>query len=217
MRRLVGEGRAIRGEIDPSKPEHISLVFEGAGVFSVGLAACVGRVFNQYLHPEDQNALDTALKYIIWGGRERYESIKAFRRELLEAKGAPAEDEQWALPKWPVFTHLVRTALDCPRLAFRLPQLFRTIATDTLTPRPTRHVGDAMLLKLGLLCATYFSQACRFPQTTTDLAQSMFTSRITEAVGRGSHPPTTPNPASVHESQADSAGDAYTNPKTGEG
>ena len=74
LRRAIGEGKAVAGEIDPGKAEHLALVLEASAVFAIAAAACGGTVFHQYLQPETENQLDEALKSIIWGGRSRYES-----------------------------------------------------------------------------------------------------------------------------------------------
>lgn len=179
-RRALAEGLAARAEIDPSKPEHLALALELSGVASVGIASAVAKVFSQHVQPDDRNLLDETLKALVWGGRERYEAVTAMRRQLLAAHGGGTE-EDWALPRWSGFVQLVRNLLESPRLAFRLPHLFRAGALDLTSGRPfAQSIGSGMALRLGLLAATYVVQASGFPPEVVARLRELFMPRITE-------------------------------------
>lgn len=198
IRTVIGEGRAVAQEIDPAKREHLALVLDATGLFAVGLAECVGSIFNQYLHPGSLNQLDDALKVLIWGGRAKYDFSAALRRDLMKAKGMkPGPQGALALPVWDKFLQLVRNMLEHPRLAFSVPRLLRTGALDIVHDRPflcdTNH-DDLLLIKYAMLASSYFCRAAKLPPQSRTTLEAMFTQRQTELV----HPEETQTDSSPH-------------------
>ena len=187
LRRVIGEGKSVAGEIDPGKPEHLALILEASAVFAIGAASCGGTIFHQYLQPESERQLDEALKSIIWGGRSRYEFVAKLRGELLTARGV--QDDKaggpLALPRWEEFVQLIRNLLEHPRLGFRVPQVLRSAAIDVLRSRPllreSRDV-DLPLLKLAMLTCRYYGRACAFPGDTVTKLSQLFAQLQSEIV-----------------------------------
>ncbi|MBK9649695.1 MAG: hypothetical protein IPO67_31845 [Deltaproteobacteria bacterium] len=181
MRKSLGIGRAVRREVNPAKANQLAFIVEAASVFAVGLASCVGTIFHQYLLTNDGSALDDGLKVLIWGGRENYEHIAGLRKQLLEAKNIQADDGGLALPEWPAFLQLVRSFLAAPKLAFRAPQLLRSIAIDLVVKQePLTFYGnrDLMLLKLAMNTALYYVNACGFPPDAATQIKAIFHKRM---------------------------------------
>ena len=189
LRTTLGEGKAIAREIDPRRPEHLALVFEGAAVFAVAAAACAGRVFNQYLLPETESILDHALKAIIWGGQGQYEFVARLRTELLRAKGMSEEEgNALALPRWADFAQLVRSLLEHPRLGFQAPHILRCAALDFVIGRNALgQYGqeDLALLKYSMLVAKYYCRACELPSEVAEILVSVLAKRQSEIVHGG--------------------------------
>ncbi|WP_459557444.1 hypothetical protein [Lacunimicrobium album] len=184
LRGILGHGKSIGKEVDPRKIEHLVLALEGAAVFAVALSACTGRIFNQYIQPETENELENALKVIIWGGNEQYEFISRLRGDLLKAKGkAEFDSNGLALPRWPDFVHLVRSILEHPKIAFRIPLLIRSAAFDLMLGRPVvadSTTGDLLMLKICMLVVRYFARSSDFPAETVEFLVSIFARRQSE-------------------------------------
>ena len=186
LRKVIGEAQLISKEVDPRKPEHLALVLDATSVFAVGLAECVGTIFNQYLQPNTLNQLDDALKLVIWGGRSNYEFVSRLRHDLMIARGKPSKPEgALALPSWDEFIQLVRNMLDNPKLAFSVPQLLREAAIDILYNKTfLAHTikDDLLLLKFAMLVTNYFCRAARFPVETRKSLENEFIKRQSSLV-----------------------------------
>jgi hypothetical protein len=193
LRNSIGHGLKVRSEIDPGRDDHLAFVLEAAGVFAVALATCVGIVFHQYLQTNQRQALDGALKTIMWGGREQYDYISGIWAKLVEAKGGAEEHRDVSLPAWNTFLQLVRSHTDAPHFSFQIPQLLRVAALDIMGSRPfLASLGspDPMLLKLGMLTASYYIEACRLPLDAKTRVKELFGRRIaTVAIGASSAAP----------------------------
>ena len=74
-------------EFDPAKVEHVALICDAAAIFSIGVAEIAGKIFQQYLQPEDKNTLSESLKVILWGGREAYNHYVNLRKKITQLQG----------------------------------------------------------------------------------------------------------------------------------
>ncbi len=186
LRKVIGQAQAVSQEVDPDKTEHLALVLDAAGIFAIGLAECVGTIFNQYLQPDTLNKLDDALKVVIWGGRDRYDFIATLRHDLLLAKGRkPGPEGALSLPAWDDFLHLVRSMLENPRLSFSVPQLLRRAAIDTYQGNSflaSTSKDDLFLVKYGMLTVNYFCKAAKFPVQTRESLEKRFIRKQSDLV-----------------------------------
>jgi len=177
-RKIIGEAQTIYQEIDPNKPEHLALTLDAAGLFAIGLAECIGMIFNQYLQPRTLNELDNALKIIIWGGKSQYELFAKLRHEILITKGLePRPEGSLTLPFWEQFLNLVRNLLENPRLCFYIPQIMREAAIDVYSNRDflaNRSKDDLLLVKFAMLVTNYFCKAVKFPPQTNEFLERKF-------------------------------------------
>ena len=186
LRRVIGEAQSVAREIDPSRPEHLALTLDTVGVFTIGLAECVGTIFSQYLRPETLEQLDDALKMLIWGGRSQYLFVAKLRHDLMVAKGKElGSSGALALPAWDRFLQLVRSMLEYPKLAFSVPQLLQRAAIEAYHEQPfLSHTtySDLLLLKYSMLAATYFCRAANLPLQTGTLLEDKFIRRQSQLV-----------------------------------
>ncbi|NER98021.1 MAG: hypothetical protein F6J86_30040 [Symploca sp. SIO1B1] len=191
LRKVIGEALTISKEIDPEKPEHLALILDAAGVFAVGLAECVGTIFNQYLQPETSNQLDQALKVVIWGGRDQYDFFAKLRHEVALAQGRqPGPEGSLALPFWDGFLQLVRHMLENPRLSFSLPQLLRKAALDVYYNSnflANNGQQDLLLIKYAMSTCNYFCKAAKFPAQTKDVLEKKFIKKQSDLVHYSDH------------------------------
>lgn len=95
FRKIIAECRNIRGHVDPTKPEHISIIYDTlCGIFI--LWSTMGRDIRRFYEPSmSKSEFETILRYYIWGGRDTY----AVRQEL-SPRGPDGKPIQLNLPSW---------------------------------------------------------------------------------------------------------------------
>jgi hypothetical protein len=72
FRRILAEMRAVRGNFDPGKSEHLSIYFDVLSSLFV-LWASIGRDIRRFYEPSmSKSAFQTVLRYYVWGGKESY-------------------------------------------------------------------------------------------------------------------------------------------------
>jgi len=178
IRKIIGELKSISKEIDPDNNEHVGLFFEACSFFSIGLAECIGIIFNQYLKPETKEELEEALKIVIWGGRSQYDFISKLRQNLMVAKGV--KPEELTLPSWEKFLELIRNILECPYLAFNMPYLFQRGRIDLQKGNAfLDHTSneELLLLKFMMLTSQYLCSAAQLPKDFCKGTRSLFENR----------------------------------------
>jgi hypothetical protein len=80
----------IRGELDPSRAEHLAVVMDTLSLFLHSMARLVVRIFGEYLQPAQRETLSTALLHFLYGGRGTYNHLNRIRRMLAGAPAAPS-------------------------------------------------------------------------------------------------------------------------------
>lgn len=191
LRRIIAHGRDVRGDIDPRRDDHLALIFEFSGAFSIAFATLVGMIFRRHLQPNDRQDLDDAVRVIIWGGRERYNFFNTLRRELAAARGRAVNDDL-ALPNWDGFLEILRSYLDAPHLAFRTPQLFRALSIAVIqgrAPEFLASIEDKMLLHLAQRLAIYVVRSAEYPADASVRIKEVLTPRISKLVVNGQRQP----------------------------
>ncbi|TWT84068.1 hypothetical protein CA13_55440 [Planctomycetes bacterium CA13] len=166
--------------------EHMALVLNLAAVFSIGLAACSGTVFQRQLHPQSELELSDGLKVIIWGGKEQYRFCSDLRAQLLEAKGHPTKDsDNLSLPQWSRFVQLTRKSLENPKAAFQVPHLLQLASIDVccdreVLPHVNRQAEQPLMLAMAVV--DYVIRATGMPEEVRKTAENRFVKRISKAV-----------------------------------
>ncbi len=159
---------ATSGEFDPAKREHLALICDASAIFAIGVGECAGRIFHQYLHPQDKQSLSDSLKILIWGGIDVYKYLQQMQRRLLQAKSGAEVNATTALelPEWNVFVQLIRSVLDNPAAGLQVPRLLRQMATELLHGDDVlvgMTANELMALKYSMLLVSYVCRAGRLP------------------------------------------------------
>ncbi|MFN3194260.1 MAG: hypothetical protein ACE361_27375 [Aureliella sp.] len=182
LRRAIGEGKAAARELDPAKHEHLAMVFNLSSVFSVGLAACAGTVFQRHLHPKSEKELSDALKTVIWGGKEQYKFFSDLRKQLFEARGKKDVDaDNLSLPAWERFVQLSRKMLENPKAAFRVPQLLQLASIDLAFDReilPRLGKDQQQSLMLAMSVVDYVARSSGLPEEVRKGCESHLLRRL---------------------------------------
>ena len=84
---------ALRPELDPDRPEHLTVVADIAALFLHSLARIVVKIFAAYLQPGSREELSTALLLFLYGGRNSYDHLNRIRRMLAQPKARSADRE----------------------------------------------------------------------------------------------------------------------------
>ena len=188
LRRVIGEARGVANEIDPKNPAHMALILEAGGIFAIGLAHCVGIIFNQFLQFESPAKLDEGLKLLIWGGRTQYEFIAKLRNDMIASKGKVAETSL-TLPEWDRFLELIREMLEYPAISFQVPQLLHEAAGCVMSGSnflPAARQSQLLLLKYAMQTMKYVCRAGKLPVDTERHLTKLFVERQSKLV----HEPT---------------------------
>jgi hypothetical protein len=168
-RRCIAEAVRIRPEVDPSKREHIALIFDLSALFMHSLSRLVAKLFASYLQPDNRDELSQALLTLLYGGRENYEHLNALKKLIASASPNVQNGKSLTLPEWDRFLQLVRHGLDSPIELPYAALLLRELAWSFLAEQP--NLGFATLLsaekrqaaKMALLGAEYISHAGKLP------------------------------------------------------
>ncbi|MGA2261915.1 MAG: hypothetical protein ABSH28_10795 [Acidobacteriota bacterium] len=164
-RRTLAVLRRLRGELDPAKPHHVTIVANMAALFLISMADIVMKVFTSYLQPKVMHELSDALLMILYGGKETYDSLNAMRR-LVKISGEP---EDLSLPEWDRFVQFVRETLESPIELSRAPLILREVAWAHLSTAPDYGFASTLAAesprsaKYALLGTEYLCRATKLP------------------------------------------------------
>ena len=171
LRHVIGQLRGVAKELDPGRPEHLVAFCDASAVFAVGVAECSGRVFHQYLQPEQKSLLSDALKTIIWGGQEQYAFYQSVRQKMLDAVRHSDVNPGPELPEWNLFMQLVRNILERPAASFHVPWMLRQYAVCLLRGADVaKYVRreDLLTVKFAMLVLDYTCKAVSVPSDFAD-------------------------------------------------
>jgi hypothetical protein len=160
--------RSLQTELDPSKPEHISVFLDFCALFSHALAVVVCQIFKTYLQPSKQEKLSEALLVMLYGGREAYQHRNELYRRAM-AKDAEQPVPDLALPEWERFLQLCRQILDAPMEMQRVPLILREVAFSFFRKDTDRSFAkllcaeSAQAARFAVLVPTYLAKAAKLP------------------------------------------------------
>lgn len=167
IRHAIAAMRTAASELDPARTEHYAIVCDAAAILSIGVAECAGRLFHQYLHPEQKEILAESLKILLWGGREQYLFYQNVRQKLYEARGtSTSEPAPLELPEWNLFVQLLRNIVEQPARAFDVPWILRRLAVDihrAAPPLENVNKDDLLALKFSMMIISYACRAAGIP------------------------------------------------------
>jgi hypothetical protein len=125
FRRIVGEIRSVRGELDAANDRHIGLLFEVSASMLL-LWVSIGREVRRLFDPSmSKSQFESVLRYYIWGGREAYE----IRRQLKEVReGDASESGPFNFPGWEHLVAFAGLAVSAPQEAFEGAKMCREMA-----------------------------------------------------------------------------------------
>lgn len=174
----------LHPEMDPSKPEHVTIFMEFCAIFARSLAVVVCTIFKAYLHPANQGDLSEALLVLLYGGRESY----THRNELYKLVKANSHDQappDLSLPEWERFLQLVRQCLDAPFQLQKAPLILREVGFSALRGDTARGFAKTLCAetpqgaRFAVLIPTYLAKAAKLPPEFVKIADQMLLPLLT--------------------------------------
>lgn len=128
-RKTIGRLRAIHGELDPAKVEHLAVFGDALCLFLLSLSELSTRLFLLLLRPASRDEFSSSLMSLVYGGFDNLEMAQRLRKL---AAGAEAETAVSIFPEIEKFEHLVRELLQVPQQALTASILARELCLSSL-------------------------------------------------------------------------------------
>ncbi|MEM0549303.1 MULTISPECIES: hypothetical protein [Aeromonas] len=110
LRELLGIMRSVKGELDPSKPEHMAIYTSLILSFLLVMAPISSQMSDVFDENMSKASYEHILRYYIWGGRESYIQRRELKNAFHVATGARSGELE--LPGWDEFVLVSRGFLD---------------------------------------------------------------------------------------------------------
>lgn len=173
-------------ELDPTKPLHRFLFNNSVSSFLIFLSLSASAMKDLFQFSMEKQDFERTVRYFIWEGREQYQSRRSMKIAIDKAKG-DSTSEDFDLPAWPTFVHIMRSVLDAPEAIAELPFLAKEIAFRAMTvPRndPDEHIRGLFMLnnrsrQFMFGTAAYLVQAAKLPKEFADLLESDINGLVT--------------------------------------
>jgi hypothetical protein len=165
-RRTVARLRAIRGELDPAKAEHIAIFGDALCLFLLALSELANRLFLVLLRPSSKEEFSSSLLAMIYGGYDNLEVAQKIRRL---AAGADTDAALSVFPEIERFEHLVRELLQAPQQVLPAALLARELSLSFLTGAGSNAFQQALAVespfcsKFVFIASEYLQKANRLP------------------------------------------------------
>jgi hypothetical protein len=123
FRKILAELRNIRGQVDPSKDEHLAIFFDVLSSTFV-LWAAMGRDIRRFYEPSmNKSAFQTVLRYYVWGGKESYNIRQQMRDRAAAENGSTVE-----LPAWDALVAFAGLIVSAPQSILECAQACREVS-----------------------------------------------------------------------------------------
>lgn len=166
-RRSISRLRAVRSELDPSKPEHLSVFGDALCLFLVAVSELAGKLLLILLRPTSQEEFASTLLAMLYGSYDSLETAQKMRRIT---SGAGEEESVSIFPELSRFERLIREVIQSPFEALPSALLARELAFEALLGSRSTVAFQTQLVvgaryspKFVLLAAEYLQKATRLP------------------------------------------------------
>ncbi len=166
VRKTVVRLRAIRGELDPAKPEHLAVFGDVLCLFLLTLAELGARLFLLLLQPTSREEFSSAVMSVLYGGTDNVETAHKLRKL---AGGADTDTAQNIFPEIDRFEHLVREIIEAPQQALTAALLARELGLCFLMDAGANRYQHELqqeapyASKFILVASDYLSRAAKLP------------------------------------------------------
>jgi hypothetical protein len=171
-RKTVARLRAVRGELDPAKPEHVAIFGDALCLFLLALSELANRLFLVLLRPASKEEFSSSLLSMIYGGYDNLEVAQKIRRL---AAGADPEASLNIFPEIEKFEHLVRELIQAPRQVLPAALFARELSLSFLGGKGSNRFQQELAIespyspKFVFMASDYLQKAIRLPPEFSSL------------------------------------------------
>jgi len=158
-------------------------------VLLISLSVCATALKDLFQFSMGKEDFERTVRYFVWKGRENYISRRQMKAAIDKAKD-DTQGQDFDLPEWDRFLHIMRLFLDAPESIATLPFLTKEVAFRWVTPKradPDEHLcrlfgSNTTARQFVFACANYFVHATKIPKEFLGLLES----EINELLAGGS-------------------------------
>lgn len=165
-RKTVARLRAIRGELDPAKAEHLAVFGDALCLFLLALSELSNSLFLVLFRPKSREEFSSSLLALVYGGHENLEMAHRIRRVAAGSEGEGALD---IFPELMKFEQLVREILQAPQQVLNAAILARELCLCFLVGSGVSDLQKALATetsyapKFLFMASDYLQKALRLP------------------------------------------------------
>jgi hypothetical protein len=167
-RKTVARLRSIKAELDPSKPEHVSVFGDALCLFLLTLSEMTSRLYLVLVRPSSKEQFSETLLALLYGGYENLEAAQKIRR--MTAGDSITADSISIFPEMVKFEQLIRELLQAPSQVHAACLLAREMAFTALAGADVSKFQEQLVAeaeyatKFVLLASEYLAIATRLPK-----------------------------------------------------
>lgn len=189
-RKTLARLRAIRGELDPAKPEHVAVFGDALCLFLLALSELANRLFLVLLRPSSREEFSSSLLAMIYGG---YDNLEVAQKVRKLAAGADTEAAINVFPEIEKFEQLVRELLQAPQQVLPTALFARELCLSFLIGAGANRFQQELAIeapfspKFLFMASDYLQRAIRLPPEFSSLysnAALTFAHRAELTLGR---------------------------------
>jgi hypothetical protein len=177
FRKILAGLRAIHGDVDPAKDEHLAIFFDVLSSTFI-LWAAMGRDIRRFYEPSmDKSAFQAVLRYYVWGGKESYDIRQQMRDRAFTDYATPVE-----LPAWDALVAFAGLIVSAPQSILVCAHVCRELsirAASGLNPDFDKQLShrlksNARIRQFSVVLGDYLAGAGGLPKDLAKRAQDVF-------------------------------------------
>jgi hypothetical protein len=179
FRQLISELRAVRGELDPAKPDHLAILLDVVCSGLVLWTTMCRDMRRLYSPGSGKAAFEKLLRYYLWGGRSSYELRSQLRETRAKATG---ELRPMELPAWNKLVTFAGLLLSGPGSILECAHVCREMSlrvvsgpdADLDKELARRISNNNRVRQYSISLSNYFVEAVNLPKDFTADVEGLF-------------------------------------------
>lgn len=170
-RKTVARLRAVKGELDPAKPQHLAIFGDALCIFLLALSELANKLFLILLHPASKDEYSSSLLSMLYGG---YENLELAQRIRILGSGTDRDISHHLFPEIEKFEQLVRELLQAPRQVLSASLLARELSLAFICGNGANRFQQALAAespyssKFVFMASEYLQKAVKLPPEFAD-------------------------------------------------
>ncbi|API50574.1 hypothetical protein BMW22_02040 [Rhizobium leguminosarum] len=131
FRKIVAELRAVKGNFDPEKGEHLAILFDTMCSCFLMWAVMAREIRRFYDPTMDKVQFEQTLRFYMWDGRESY----LLRQRLAEKNGRETSTHAIDLPSWNSLVQMAGLIIASPQSVFECAAFCKELSIRSIAKR----------------------------------------------------------------------------------